>query len=184
MKKIEEILQTRTATPNEALEVFDKLEVANIDFMLGRWKGFDIETGHKMDGLLVPSGWYGKLFKNSEEVHPLLFYAKNKTNLYSVNPKFLPLKIKFPKSNVIGIIIKLARPVLQTNHSKARLRMVEYRSKVTASMCYDEKAIIDHFAKIDENTVMGIMDQKGDIKPYFFILERDNQSDLKQTFKN
>ena len=60
--------------------------------------------------------------------------------------------------------------------------MIEYRNKVTATMCYDEKPIMDHFAKIDEKRVMGIMDLKGVAEPYIFILERDDDSDLKQNF--
>ena len=64
----------------------------------------------------------------------------------------------------------------------ARLRMVEYRNRVTATMCYDKKAILDHFAIIDENRVMGVMDLKGVPEPYVFILERDGDRDLKQNF--
>ena len=60
--------------------------------------------------------------------------------------------------------------------------MIEYRNRATATMCYDEKAILDHFAKIDDNRVMGVMDLKGVADPYIFILERDGDSDLKQNF--
>jgi hypothetical protein len=59
--------------------------------------------------------------------------------------------------------------------------MIKYRSRVTATMCYDEKAILDHFAKIDDNRVMGVMDLKGS-EPYIFILERDDDSNFKQNF--
>ena len=152
MKSIEDILKDRKATAQEALEIFDLLEMVPVDFMIGRWKGFEIDSNHQMDGLLAATGWYGKLFLNLEEVHPLLFYTKNLTELYSVNPRIVPM----------------------------HMRMIEYRSRATATMCYDEKAILDHFAKIDENRVMGIMDLKGVAKPYIFILERDDDSDLKQ----
>ncbi len=182
MKSLEDILQKRKATVKEALEIFDRLEMVPEDFMIGRWKGKEIETNHQMDGILVASGWYGKLFLNSEEVHPLLFYTKNKTELYAVNPRIVPMHMKFPKSDVVGILMRLVKPILQTKKSTARLRMIEYRNRVTATMCYDEKAILDHFAKIDENRVMGVMDLKGVPDPYIFILERDGDSDLKQNF--
>ncbi len=182
MKSIDNILKDRRATTKEALEVFDKLEVASIDFMLDRWKGYEIETNHQMDGLLVPSGWYGKLFLNSEEVHPLLFYTNSKTELYAVNPRLIPMQMKFPKSESVGTLMKLAKPFLQTRKSTARLRMIKYRNRVTATMCYDEKAILDHFAKIDDNRVMGVMDLKGSLEPYIFILERDGDSDYKLNF--
>ncbi len=45
-------------------------------------------------------------------------------------------------------------------------------------MIYDEKPIHDVFRKIDENTVLGWMDLKQQAQPYFFILQRDNQSSL------
>lgn len=176
MKAIQDILRDRRTSVTEALEVFDSLEVTTIEFMFGRWKGYEIETGHPLDGLLVPSGWYGKLFKNPEEVHPLLFYARNKTGLYSVNPRFIPMHVKFPKSESVGTLMKLARPFLQTRKSTARLRMIKYRQRFCATMCYDEKAILDHFAKIDEHRVLGVMDLKGVPQPYIFVLERDEDS--------
>lgn len=182
LKSIKDLLNDRRATAEEALEVFDGLAIVPKDFMIGRWKGFEIETNHQMDGLLGPSGWYGKLFIDSEKVHPLLFYSRQKTELYSVNPRLIPLHVKFPKWDAIGTIMTLLKPVLQTRKTSARLRMVEYRNRVTATMCYDEKAILDHFAIIDENRVMGVMDLKGVPEPYIFILERDGDRDLKQNF--
>ena len=182
MKSLEDILKDRKATAKEALEIFDRLETTTVDFMIGRWKGFEIESNHQMDGLLAATGWYGKLFLNSEEVHPLLFYTKNLTELYSVNPRIIPMQMKIPKSDVMGILMRLAKPFLQTKKSTARLRMIEYRNRTTATMCYDEKAILDHFAKIDDDRVMGVMDLKGVAEPYIFILERDGDSELKQKF--
>ena len=76
MKSIEDILKDRKATAKEALEIFDLIEMAPVDFMIGRWKGFEIDSNHQMDGLLAATGWYGKLFLNPEEVHPLLLYQK------------------------------------------------------------------------------------------------------------
>ncbi len=182
MTNIEAILKTRKASTAEALQVYDALPPATTDFMIGRWKGYEIATGHQMDGLLVPSGWYGKIFIDTEEVHPLVFFGKNKKELYAVNPKHIPLNMKFPKTGFLGILMKLARPFLQTRKSKARLRMVEHRGKVTATMIYDDKAIYDHFAQIDENTVLGCMDLKGVDQPYFWVMERDDSSSYKMSF--
>lgn len=179
MKSIEELLKERKAAAEDALEIFDSLEPTTVEFMIGRWKGFEIESNHPMDGLLSATGWYGKLFLSSEEVHPLLFYTRGRTELYSVNPRIVPMHMKLPKSEGIGYLIRLLKPVLRTTKSTARLRIVEYRGRVTAAMCYDEKPILDHFARIDENRVMGIMDLKGVPQPYFFILERDGDSEIK-----
>lgn len=175
MTSIEKFLQERKASIQDALQIYDSLEPATIELLTGRWKGYEIKTGHSMEGLLVPSGWYGKLFKSPNEVHPLLFYANKKTELYAVNPKLIPLNMNFPKSNFLQTIMAITKPVLQTKKFKARMRMMEFRGKFTATMIYDEKPIFDHFAKIDDNTLLGVMDLKINKQPYFFVLERDNQ---------
>ena len=169
-------------TTETALRLFDSLEVAEAAFMTGRWKGTEIPSGHQMDGLLSATGWYGKMFIDSENVHPLLFRTSDNKGLYAVNPKHIPLDINYPKSKALGTVMKMARPALETHESKARLRMMEYRGKVSAAMAYDEKPIFDCFRKIDENRVMGAMDQKGVLQPYFFMLERDDKTTLELHF--
>ena len=42
---IESILTERKAGIEEALKAFDSLPPASLEFMHGRWKGFEIETG-------------------------------------------------------------------------------------------------------------------------------------------
>ncbi len=41
-----------------------------------------------------------------------------------------------------------------------------------ATMVYDRHPIFDHFRKVDDNTVLGVMDRKGDTMPLFFFLVR------------
>ena len=57
----------------DALAMFDSLAPVELDFMLGRWKGEGMHTGHPMDGLLEAYNWYGKEFVDADTVHPLLF---------------------------------------------------------------------------------------------------------------
>ncbi|WP_417590378.1 DUF4334 domain-containing protein [Owenweeksia hongkongensis] len=181
---LNELLSNKKGDVSDVIRIYDQLEPVSLDFMKGRWKGFEIETGHSLDGMLVPSGWYGKVFVSPEEVHPLVFFAKNKTQLYAVNPKNLPMDIAVPKNKALGILMSLAKPFVQTKKSGARLRMIEYRGKATATMAYDAKPINDHFVKIDENTVLGLMDKKGDSPnfPYAFVLERDDQTNFNLNF--
>ena len=173
---IERILTERKAGTEDALNAFDSLPPASLEFMHGQWKGFEIETGHPLEGLLTQSGWYGKIFENNEEVHPLVFFGKENKELYALNPEYLPLEFSQSKTNLLGALINKSRIVLETKESKARLRNVEYRSKVYATMVYDEKPIFDMFAKIDDHRVLGVMDLKGSLHPYFFVLERDDNS--------
>jgi len=62
---------------------------------------------------------------------------------------------------------------LRTKHPRARLRAVEFRGKVSAAMVYDHLPIIDVFRRVDEHTLLGVMDQRGAPKPYFFTLRLD-----------
>ena len=153
------------------------MEPIPVEFMHGRWKGFEIETGHPLGGLLVPAGWYGKVFLDNEEVHPIVFFGKDKTELYSVNPKLVPFEMKVPKDERLKKMISIVRVVLETTESKARLRPLGYRGKVSATMIYDEIPLIDIFVKIDERRVFGVADMKGQ-PPLFLVMERDDETKL------
>ena len=131
-----------------------------------------------MEGLLEPSGWYGKLFIDTENVHPLLMNTLNKKGLYAINPFLIPLGRRLPKTKLLRLAMALLKPILKTNNSKARMRMIKYRGKITGTMVYDQKGIMDHFAKIDENTMLGVMEMKGAKNPYFFVLERDSKNKI------
>lgn len=54
--------------------------------------------------------------------------------------------------------------------------MVEFRGKLSACMVYDGQPVFDHFRRVDDHTVMGIMDGKAQVfdngKHYYFWLER------------
>ena len=177
----DKILAERKATPEEAYELFQSLETISTEFMHGRWKGSDIETGHRFDGMFEASGWYGKIYLSDEEVHPLVFYSEDKKELWSVNPKMMPFRMNLPKDELVGTVLRLGRFTMETKESKARLRDTEFKGRVTATMIYDEVPINDMFVKIDENSVLGLMDLKGEPNrlenPFFFILERDDASE-------
>ena len=64
-------------------------------------------------------------------------------------------------------------PLFQTRRSRARVRMTEYRGKLSATMIYDALPINDVFRKVDADTVLGIMDYKGMPASLFFVLQRE-----------
>jgi hypothetical protein len=66
----------------------------------------------------------------------------------------------------------LTNSLLKTEESQARLRMMDYRGKVSATMIYDHLPINDSFRQVDDNTVLGIMDWKKSPQPFFFVLKR------------
>jgi hypothetical protein len=175
LENYQSILESGQTTTEKALELFDAFESANLDFMLGRWQGSGLHTSHPMDGLLESSNWYGKEFVDSENVHPLLFLdSQGQVFKVAPNPTAMNWVLKFPipKNDSLKPLLMLINSLLKTEKSQARLRMMEYRGKVTATMIYDYLPINDSFRKVDDNTVLGIMDRKNSPQPFFFILKR------------
>ncbi len=164
-------------TQEQALALFDSLEPVSTDFMLGHWKGEGYATGHPLDGLLEAYHWHGKRFLNSEQVHPLVF-SRLRGGVAYVNPAFMgPLlglvdRLPIPKASFFGHLFQLLMPLFATRRARARIRQTEYRGKTSATMIYDHLPINDVFRRIDDHTVLGIMDLKGVADPFFFVLHR------------
>jgi hypothetical protein len=132
-------------------EFWASLAPAAIDDMLGEWFGGEFDTGHRMNGLLAQAKWFGKTFGSATDVQPLICLRDDGT--------------KF--SNV------------ELGNGEASLWMEEFRGEVTATMVYDGRPTHDHFKKIDDDAVMGIMNGKdvvefsgGQARFFYFYLER------------
>lgn len=179
-------------SPEQANDLFQEAEAASPEFMIGRWKGSEVPTGHPMDGLLTVAPWYGKFFLNEETVHPLVF-SDRAGRRYSVSPRKAFAMIQSPSllraaKKLVKSIQSSSKPfdphnfdalfyAINTKKSGARLRRIRFHGADTAAMVYDDLAIIDVFKKLDDNTVLGQMDIKGLEQDwnYFFLLERDNR---------
>ena len=173
---LQERVRKSSMSMQEALELCDALPIVEIDTIIGRWRGTEIFTHHPLNGLLETFGWYGKEFIDRDHVHPLLF-SDSHGQLFSLDPQRLPfsiaLQLPIPRWKLLRRVLLAARFVLQTRKAKARVRMIEYRGKVSASMIYDNLPIYDTFRLIDSNTLLGVMDLKGMEQPFFFKLHRD-----------
>lgn len=174
LEKFNLISQQETVTTEEALQLFDSLDTVDLDFMFGRWKGSGFPTNHPMDGMLEALNWYGKEFVDADCVHPLLFSDGN--NIFKVDPNPIAfewgMNIPITKNEGMKPIYGAMTKLLKTEESKARIRMVEYRDKVSATMIYDYLPINDVFRKVDQNTLLGLMDYKAVPQPFFFVLRR------------
>ena len=172
--EIQTVIQQGRSTTEEALRLFDELDSVGLDFMFGRWQGSDFLTNHPMDGLLETIGWYGKEFVDSDNVHPLLFSDGNEIFKVDPNPVISDLGLKFPlpQNESMKPLYSTMSKLLKTEDSKARIRMMEYRHKVSATMIYDYLPIHDVFRKVDDNTLLGLMDWKRMPQPFFFLLNR------------
>ncbi|WP_280468097.1 DUF4334 domain-containing protein [Nocardia cyriacigeorgica] len=163
-------------TPERAWAVFDDLPAVRVaEVTTGRWRGSEVDTGHPWAGVLVESGWYGKQFDSADAVHPLLF-SDEKGSIFAVDPRRVPLGLagRVPTAwlRPVRNNLRILSPALRTTKPTARLRDIDYRGVVSAAMVYDHLPIIDHFRRLDEDTLLGVMDMRGLAEPYFFLLER------------
>jgi hypothetical protein len=165
-----------TLSTESALTFFDTLEAVALKDLLGFWKGAELKTNHPFNGLLKSLGWYGKAFITPDAVHPLIFKQTN-SEYYSLNTKLIPQSLlkRIPKERSLTYLKPLylkTGPLLKTMKPGARMRMMEYRGVSSATMIYDFLPINDVFRKIDNDTVMGLMDMKELSQPFFFILKK------------
>jgi hypothetical protein len=160
---------------SRALSVFDGQDPVPVEGMLGTWRGSEVPTGHPLDGILGPLGWYGKRFDGPDDVHPLVMTCADGA-LWSLDPAVVPIGLLVRRPAIahlpgVGRVLRLARPLVGTRRPAARVRMTEYRGVTSATMCYDALPVHDVFRRIDEQTVLGVMDLRG-APPYVFLLER------------
>lgn len=134
--------------PDAELDQFwAALAPATLDQMIGEWRGGEFVTGHKMNGLLEKSRWFGKTFNSLTDVQPLVC-LDDAGNKYS--------NVKLGKG-------------------EASLWSEEFRGEMVATMVYDGQPTHDHFKRVDDNTVLGIMNGKGVLdngKYFYFYLQR------------
>ncbi len=178
MKTFAEAIALGKITTAEALDIFDRLDTIDVSDMIGSWQGSSFPTDHPLDGALEAYHWHGKRFDTPEHVHPLIFKTAD-GNTASINPLWmLPLvgwleRLPIPKSAAMGNIFQTSLFLFATHQSCARLRSVTYRGKKTATMIYDSLPINDIFRRVDDSTVLGLMDLKGMERPFFFVLQRE-----------
>ena len=136
-----------TISDTELDDFWATLAPASIDGMIGELKGGEFRTGHMMNGQLEKAGWFGKTFKSAGDVQPLVCIDAD-------GKKF--------SNKAMG-------------KGEASLWLEDFRGEVTATMVYDGQPVHDHFKKIDDDAVMGIMNGKGVLdngRYYYFYLER------------
>lgn len=137
--------------PAELDEIWAALPTVTIDELLGQWRGGELPSGHPMDGQLEQVRWHGKWFNSRYDVAPMVCRDED-GNLYS--------------NKEIG-------------KGEASLWPVEFRGEVTATMVYDGQPVFDHFKRVDDDTVMGLMNGKTSLvrdRHFYFYLQRDGSS--------
>ena len=134
--------------PADLDAIWAALPTVTIDEVKGDWKGGELPSGHVLDGRLNKVGWHGKWLRDRFDVAPMV--CRNADGeLYSD---------------------------LEVGKGAASLWNVEFRGEVTASMVYDGQAVIDHFKRVDDDTLMGIMNgamRAVRDKHFYFFLTRE-----------
>ncbi len=128
-------------------EIWAALDTVRPEEILGEWRGSGFDTGHPLHGQLDQVRWYGKNFVTVRDVKPLIC-RDDSGELYS--------------NTALG-------------KGEASLWTVEFRGESTATMVYDGQPVLDHFKRVDETTLMGIMNGKkipADGPFFYFLLER------------
>ena len=168
----------------EALAWFDRLEPVRTEELRGSWVGSGVPTGHPLDGFLERFHWHGKRFLSDEQVEPLRFLTFS-DEVVAIRPWMAPPQQlnRWPWTWLTGSaaagLFRLLLPLLASSSSHARLRMVEHRGRSTAAMIYDELPINDLFRRVDADTLLGLMDQKGIEQPFFFLLRREGDQQMR-----
>ncbi|MGA9873849.1 MAG: DUF4334 domain-containing protein [Rhodococcus sp. (in: high G+C Gram-positive bacteria)] len=142
--------RTNGVDPAELDVIWAALDTVGAEDVLGNWKGSQFFTGHRLCRRLARSNWYGKRFLTLDDAKPLIC-RNDDGELYSD---------------------------VEAGNGEASLWNVEFRGEVTATMVYDGAPIFDHFKRVHDSTLMGIMNGKSEVvlddgKHYYFALERE-----------
>ncbi|MCU0849591.1 MAG: DUF4334 domain-containing protein [Spirochaetes bacterium] len=123
-------------------ELFEELQPITIDEMMGKWRvGYIFTEG--------TGSKFEKILKYLPRLYGKSYMSKNKVNAWVFS--FFGIKFGFPGATAI-------------------LETVVYRNKISTAMIYNFLPIIDHFRKVNARTLMGIMEIKGKVSVYFYII--------------
>lgn len=153
---------------------FQSLKPVDPAEMTGLWKGAGIPSGHPLDGVLENLQWFGKRFHPDMRADALLFQWRP-GRLVAIDPRFVP----------IGLAIKLAplgrtalarnlfshlQKILRARGATAMLEVRAFERTLSTAMVYDEQPIVDHFRRVSDDTLAGMMCIHDDDRRFFFKL--------------
>jgi hypothetical protein len=169
------LMEARGTSTRDALALFDALAPVHPEAMTGMWRGHSLRTRHRLDGLLERLGWYGKSFLKDGRAHPLLFRSGD--GVVAVDPRFVPAGLARDVGPLFrnagaAMAFRVLRPALRTKNTTAGLALVEHRGVETAAMVYDRQPIRDIFRRVDDRTLLGLMEMRRMSQPFFFVLRR------------
>lgn len=150
-QRFDDLRAAEAARTDDLDALWADLATVTVEEVIGAWRGGDFNTGHLASQVLQQVRWHGKRFDGPLAAVPMLC-RDEQGELYS-NLK-------------------------AGGGGEASLWPVGFRGEVTATMVYDKMPVFDHFKKVDDDTLMGIMNGKleaafGVADLYYFWLERE-----------
>jgi Domain of unknown function (DUF4334)/GXWXG protein len=147
-KQFTEFTERAGEIPDAELDEFwADLPTVSIDFLIGEWQGGEFHTGHPANGFMAKGRWFGKTFISADNAQPLVCLDDDGNKFYNT----------------------------EWMNGEASLWLEEFRGEVTATMVYDGQPIHDHFKKVDDDAVIGIMNGKKAVvngRYLYFYLQR------------
>lgn len=128
--KFQELKNKTKHNDKELLAFFDQLPPVSFEDILYKWQG-DIFSADWDASALQQINWYGKWFKSHLDAVPVICY-NDKKELFSNH------------------IMK----------GEATMWDISFRGQVSATLVYDHLPLFDHFRKVDDRTLMGILSGK------------------------
>lgn len=154
--ELDKIASKPTSTDEEVFALYDKLPPVKVEEIFPqKWLGTGINTGHWGSPALDGMKWVGKWYRSKLDAVPLVCY-NDEGKLFS------------------NLMMK----------GEASLWDITFRGKTSATMVYDGSPVFDHFRKVDDNTILGVMNGKplegsppvvDNGKYFFFFLERTDE---------
>jgi len=156
------------------LSWFHSLAPMHPSELIGLWQGEGMASGHPLDGVLENLGWFGKRFHPDLRADALLFQL-GPQRLVALEPAYFPIRTAvrlapFGRTSVARNWFSYLYKILRAKGTTAALETHEDEAGPTAAMAYDRQPIVDHFRRIDETTVAGMMVVSGEQLRYFFRL--------------
>lgn len=155
-------------TQTALADAFDALAPAGVGMLTGFWKadpGYAETPGGR---LLIESGWWGARFVDQETVHPLLFRTGDGDGLFAAD-----------LLRVLALLgdgaqdLSARREQVETSAPIGRVRMIEYRGVVTATLVYDQVPVLDYLRVVDNDTMVAAVEGRGMVeRPAYALLRR------------
>ncbi len=163
-------LQRDTATWFQSLNPVEPSE------MVGLWRGAGVPSGHPLDGVLENLQWFGKRFHGDMRADALLFQWQP-GRLVAIDPRVVPIRFamtfaSFGRTILARKLFSQFQNAFRARGTTAVLGVRTFAGAASAAMIYDAQPIVDHFRRVDHDTIAGMMCLPGDERRLFFKLTK------------